>query len=493
MAMADFVLSPSDPKMLRATLVRSLAAASLTLLSVGAHAAPESLASTATPAGVIVTGFDVTAQGTVAVAGTSLRETQFLPTFHAHAIAGTLESLNDVSGALTEQETLDVTGGATRYGANVWVARADQVMRLSAGQWQAASAPGRLDALHAFDADTLVGVGEGGVAARSTDGGATWTAAPTGTDADLKGMFWRGSQDGWAWGHTVVMEGGGFDGGEETRSVTETAVLRTTDGGATWTVVASDSGVALGPVFFLADGQTGWMAVSELAPEGKGATVELMHTTDGGQIWGPVALPSKVGTVSSAFATEDVDLSTVASMWWDDADNGRLFVTAHLLDATTSESGGGGGNQGPQDASAWKILELVTDDGGATWDYDDLGTIEVEFSFEGTTIDHDGPVAQGIALSWSRHALLGGDRVWFTQDWGNDPRGDTSGDDGEGGTGDGTGDDGGDDGDGRPPRGLPSGAASDGGGCTVSAGGSASDASLALLLLGAAFAVRRRR
>lgn len=445
-----------------------LFAASLSLPAV-VDAAPDSLATVDTAAGVFLTGFEADLDGSMSIAATSVDSSTMFTPLRGRAFFGGINGLNDVSADLAETPVAVETGGATDFGANMWIAQGDQVLKRGADGWTSASAPARLDALHAFDSSRIAGVGEGGVAAISTDGGASWTAVPTGTDVDLKGMYWLDDTTGWAWGYSTRTTGGGFDNEEEETFAEGGAVLRSDDGGATWSVVTQRSGEAVGPAFFLADGQTGWLATATIAATGSDADAALWATTDGGATWEAVELPGVVGTVDSGFSQEDVAISFVRSMWWDNPNQGRLFVVAHLFDATSSNSGGGGGS-GSSDASGWMIMELTTDTGGKSWDYTPLGTIEMEFSFEGVQAEHDGGVTVGAALSWSRHVLLGADgTVWYTSDWGDDPdhpvtQPDGSVSEGSGGTGDGTGS-------GRGGgRQVPTGGAGDSGGCATAAG-----------------------
>lgn len=474
-------------------LVCSLAIAALGAPALGA---PSSLRSIDVAPGVILTGFEVDLDGSMAIAGTAIDTSTMFTPFRARAFFGGLERLSDVSGELGQEPSMQQTGGATEFGASVWIARGDQVMKRTSSGWAPASAPALMAALHAVDAQRIVAVGEGGSAGVSTDGGASWIAVSTGTDVDLRGMFWRDDRRGWAWGYTIETEGGGFDGGEEQRFVRGAAVIATTDGGDSWSPVTARTAMAVGPVFFLDDGVTGWMAGAVLEPEGTGARAELFATTDGGRSWASVALPEQVGTVDAGFSTEPVGPSLIQSMWWDDANNGRMFLTAHLFDATAGESGGGG-SQTTRDASGWMIMEFVTGDGGKTWQYEDLGTIELEFSFEGVQAEHDGGVSQGTALSWSRHAMLGdGGNVWVTTDWGSDPERNGGGGGGGGGGAGGGGTDGGGDGTGggaRPGRQPPTGvvgAADEGCGCAAAAGSPWPPLALGALAL---TALQRRR
>jgi hypothetical protein len=99
-------------------------------------------------------------------------------------------------------------------------------------------------------------VGAGGAILHTTDGGADWSAQTSGTSADLAGVTFADANDGWA-----VGAGG--------------AILHTTDGGADWTTQDSGGATDLAGVTF-ADANDGWAV---------GAGGAILHTTDGGADW----------------------------------------------------------------------------------------------------------------------------------------------------------------------------------------------------------------
>jgi photosystem II stability/assembly factor-like uncharacterized protein len=105
------------------------------------------------------------------------------------------------------------------------------------------------------DANTATVVGDdrqpvsrGGLILRTTDGGATWTSQSSGTTLPLYGVSFVDANTGWAVGYTI---------------------LHTTNGGATW----RNQGYGGVAVSFL-DANTGWVV-------GGGGTI--LHTTTGGE------------------------------------------------------------------------------------------------------------------------------------------------------------------------------------------------------------------
>src|SRR5205807_1924868 len=111
-------------------------------------------------------------------------------------------------------------------------------------------------AVRLLDANTGIVLGDNGTILRTTDGGAHWTIQPAGTTSSLWALSFTDSRTGVAVG----------DRG---------AVLRTRDGGVTWTVLHDDRILGgLHGVFFT-DANRG------IAVGGMG----IWHTGDGGVTW----------------------------------------------------------------------------------------------------------------------------------------------------------------------------------------------------------------
>ncbi|MCA1613090.1 MAG: hypothetical protein LC800_02815 [Acidobacteria bacterium] len=131
-------------------------------------------------------------------------------------------------------------GGATwRPAAVVWPAHAAVNASASAPAVppQRAAAP-RLSAASFVDARRGWAVGAGGFVAATADGGRTWAAQDSGTDADLADVKFTDAREGWAVGASGT-------------------VLRTADGGATWQQVSSGTRHHLERLSF-AGGARGW-------------------------------------------------------------------------------------------------------------------------------------------------------------------------------------------------------------------------------------------
>jgi photosystem II stability/assembly factor-like uncharacterized protein len=185
----------------------------------------------------------------------------------------------------------------------------------------------------------------------TTDGGATWQArdAVVGTEREFNDIFFVDRQNGWLvgghdyrdlwWNQAVIMHT--TDGGETWQeqlsgegdigtldqvqfidaNIGWTAgywshFLRTTDGGANWTVVET---APAGPFFFL-DANSGWMA---------GGGDGVYHTIDGGVTW--TELDHLTSTVFHSIRFVDTQHGWITGSQWLDYNRyrGVIFATAN--------------------------------------------------------------------------------------------------------------------------------------------------------------------
>jgi photosystem II stability/assembly factor-like uncharacterized protein len=123
--------------------------------------------------------------------------------------------------------------------------------------WQNPWPTGRmLFATTIVDDNTVIAVGDIGLILRTEDGGVTWTQQVSGTTQYLSGVSFTDANTG------TVVGGGG-------------TILHTTDGGATWTQQVSGTTQYLAGVSF-----TDTNAGTVVGGEGT-----ILHTTDGGATW----------------------------------------------------------------------------------------------------------------------------------------------------------------------------------------------------------------
>ncbi len=124
--------------------------------------------------------------------------------------------------------------------------------------WQYPKPQGNdLNDVFVFSSDRAIAVGNIGTVIQTTDGGAHWQVQhhAAGTSNDLSGVHFTDSLDGWA--------------------VAGPLVLHSTDAGATWAAVCSDTSLSYNAVCFV-DRDTGFVAGKEGV---------LLRTTDGGVSW----------------------------------------------------------------------------------------------------------------------------------------------------------------------------------------------------------------
>jgi photosystem II stability/assembly factor-like uncharacterized protein len=177
--------------------------------------------------------------------------------------------------------------------------------------------PADLMAVH-FPAGTQVGYavgvgpdsvgGFGGIVVKTTDGGTTWTAKSTGTLGVLSSVYFTNDDNGYAVGEAGT-------------------ALRTTDGGANWTAMTIPAGSGfLTKVQFPERTQVGYIGVH---PSSLG---KVLKTTDGGSNWSAIAVGGPMATsYSCGMATDNI---------------GVVLGYGGMLYGTT-DGFGGGATQGP--------------------------------------------------------------------------------------------------------------------------------------------------
>ena len=228
-------------------------------------------------------------------------------------------------------------------------------------------------------------VGDAGTLVVTSDAGATWAPATSGTTAALHSIWFTSSLVGWAAG-----SGGKLmktvDGGTSWAAQTNIAaaaydlmcvrfsdadhgwivgsgglIARTRDGGATWTKTIPFA-YELNSVAFT-DSLDGWLA---------GGNGTVMGTHDGGASWYPVTL----GVASQTFKGLARASATVAIAVGTQGTVARSAATADSLAWSVSSTGAGNALEAVFMANAsagWAVgsnsngLILATSDGGASW------------------------------------------------------------------------------------------------------------------------------
>lgn len=123
-----------------------------------------------------------------------------------------------------------------------------------------------------------------GTILKTTDGGVTWTPQNAGVDAALHGVWFVDANQGWAVGDRGT-------------------ILHTADGGVTWTPQPVDTDENFRAVTFI-DAVTGWVTATtpSQVDDFLGDTIDwqaaIYHTTDGGTTWTPQAIPAEVSILN---------------------------------------------------------------------------------------------------------------------------------------------------------------------------------------------------
>lgn len=142
----------------------------------------------------------------------------------------------------------------------------------------------KLKDVKVLDANTVVAVGENGSIVRTTNGGTTWTLAASGTSVTLTALQFANATTGWAVGY-------------------DRTICKTTDAGATWTNQFSTmSSRHIYDVYF-ADALTGWTVGRD---DWSGYIAHVYKTTNGGTSWSLTMMGTSSNLYSISFVSSSV-------------------------------------------------------------------------------------------------------------------------------------------------------------------------------------------
>ncbi|MEK9136455.1 MAG: YCF48-related protein, partial [Bacteroidota bacterium] len=234
--------------------------------------------------------------------------------------------------------------------------------------WRALSPPTTRNLTKVFFLDSLRGwvVGRQGTILRTVDGGRTWESQDPGLEADIVSILMLSNRRGWALSFVPFID---------TTTWYGTRILKTTNGGDTWTSQQFPIvGKFLSSIVFL-DSTHGWMG---------GANGDLYRTTNGGANWIPAnvdsSLYARLAIVRLRFFSPSFGLAVggridLAGAVWRTTDGGEHWTTQgvssepiydlHFIDSLNIIAVGGDLEYG---ASI-----IRTEDGGQQWEYSYLG------------------------------------------------------------------------------------------------------------------------
>jgi photosystem II stability/assembly factor-like uncharacterized protein len=238
--------------------------------------------------------------------------------------------------------------------------------------------------VHFIDANTGWVVGYGGTILKTTNGGVTWTPQVSGTTAKLNAVDFYDANHGW-----VVGDGG--------------IIRATTNGGVTWTG-QTPGGVNIAGVEFVSP-DSGWVV-------GDGGLI--LHTTNGGTNW----LTQASGITADLTAVDFVSTSA----GWVVGSGGVILHTANGGGAWTSRDSGTGSTLNAVhffDASrGWAVGNAAvicqTTNGGATWTPQTVASIGDEQLYAVDFVDANTGWAVGHIGTMIK--TTNGGTTWTSQD-----------------------------------------------------------------------------
>lgn len=204
-----------------------------------------------------------------------------------------------------------------------------------------------------WDRSTAWIAGNGGIILKTTNGGATWTPQASGVADNIRGAFVQSSTD-------VVMVG--YNG----------RILRTTTGGTSWSPVAS-------PTVRNLDDVTAVDSTTMLAVGGDSGLPVVLRSTTSGASWTdvtPGALAEAISAVSMANASRGWFVGGSGTVYRTD-DGGLTWVVQNILACNTSDVRGVAAISTTVVVAVGHLGRICrSTDAGATWSLIPSGTAE---------------------------------------------------------------------------------------------------------------------
>ncbi|MBI5507939.1 MAG: hypothetical protein HY903_04190 [Deltaproteobacteria bacterium] len=268
------------------------------------------------------------------------------------------------------------------------------------GAWTTRTIPFNVKDMFFFDGQRGVLVGEGGAMATTFDAGGTFNPIVSGTGVDLHRTFWLDADHGWISAYTEV--DGTDQDGNPTVSYEDGVVLRTTNGGQSFSTSTAFAGLGLGALFFLPGGLHGFVVAFSWIDADR-SEPSLWKTSDGGATFSNIGLPLQVGTLDM-IVSQPINTNHLVAMSWADSDHGHLAGSAYVTKVDDLS-----GNP----KRYWRVVDYVTANGGSTWTKTDLGTITISMGSGPPNIQNDMQMTAGTLRSFYDGLMVGeAQAVW---------------------------------------------------------------------------------
>jgi photosystem II stability/assembly factor-like uncharacterized protein len=279
---------------------------------------------------------------------------------------------------------------------------AGSIAALGQGDWNPINTPANEDlaSIHFPTATTGYAMGDAGAAVKTTDGGATWSALATGFPGKLWYTRFLNAETGIAVG----------DNG---------AAIMTTNGGATWTPLATGLKAGTLPTFLFGLQFVTAQTIFAVGGDGEAGSGVVIKSTDGGVTWSKKHIPGTFFLDRCSFVDESHGYAVGASF----TGGGAIFVTTDggstwTLGQSAPAIVTSVAALGPSKALAVGSggMAYATADGGATWSTATIspGTDLLDLAFRdannGIAVGDPGTVlttADGGA-TWSTETISGG-------------------------------------------------------------------------------------
>jgi photosystem II stability/assembly factor-like uncharacterized protein len=164
-----------------------------------------------------------------------------------------------------------------------------------------------LNCIRFVDATTGYAVGDAGTIIKTTDGGLTWTIQNSGTYFDLYSVYFTDTNTGYVTGGDTFWE---------------SILLKTTNGGMSWSVLTTGYERPYKSIHFV-NADTGYFVGNGYLEPNIGDII--FKTTDGGKNWTKKMLESNYGLSSICFTDEDTGYA-LGETFWKTTDGGENWI-----------------------------------------------------------------------------------------------------------------------------------------------------------------------